>query len=162
MSRYVVLEPPAGASDGDVVLVADRFRWLGLIFPFLWLLWHRLWLATFGYLVAVGAVFALAQLSGAGTLQISLLAIGALVALEGPHWIVAKLRRAGYTDIGTIDADTLDDAEAMLAQDRMVLSGTPDGVRGGVASAPMGLTPSPADRAWRASRSLLDPIGDRP
>ena len=51
--RWIVLEPPAdGSTDGLTVppsekarLLKDRFSPLAFFFTFLWLFWHRLWLA---------------------------------------------------------------------------------------------------------------------
>ena len=72
----------------------------------------------------------------------------ALVALEGPAWRIAKLRRLGYTETAILNADRLDDAERIYAE-------------GAAKEAParhIALTPA-GRQAARAVRTLLDPIG---
>ena len=49
MTRFVVMDPPARLPAADAVFVRDRFSWLAFLFPFVWLLWNRLWLATLGF-----------------------------------------------------------------------------------------------------------------
>lgn len=116
MAIYVVMEAAEGVeADGArrAVHVRDGFSFLALLFPAVWLLWHRLWiegvlvlaltlcLASFGAAVGLGA--------GAATL-LSLL-VGVYVALEGPALRIAALRRRGMREWGVIRADSRDEAE---------------------------------------------------
>ena len=43
MASYVVMEPPEGGPE-QAILVRDGFALLAFIMPFLWFLWHRMWL----------------------------------------------------------------------------------------------------------------------
>ena len=45
------------ANDGsDIVFIKDGFSWPGLLIPFFWMIWHRLWLPLAVYLAAVAPV----------------------------------------------------------------------------------------------------------
>ncbi|WP_336744555.1 DUF2628 domain-containing protein [Aureimonas altamirensis] len=148
MTRFVVMDPPSRRPAGETVFVRDRFSWLALLFPFVWLLWNRLWLATIGFVSASAALAFAFRASGSGYTQFAILALCALVALEGPAWRLAKLRRLGYTEAAILNADSLDDAERIYA----------DGAANEAPTRSMALTPA-GRQAARAVRTLLDPIG---
>ena len=113
MATFLVLIPP-GAQKGDekARFIRDRFSWLALVLPVVWLLWHRAWLAaalafavqSLGSAVADHPVFGLAGLG-------LCLATGLLVALEGPSMVVAGLERRGWTVDAVIAADDRETAE---------------------------------------------------
>ncbi|KAA0968456.1 DUF2628 domain-containing protein [Aureimonas fodinaquatilis] len=112
MTRYVVLTPGNTARPDSATFVADRFRWLALIFPLIWLLVHRLWLASAAYFIAVGALTLAGRLTGEMlAAQLAVLTLGLAVALEGPAWRIAKLRRRGFRESATLYADSLEEAE---------------------------------------------------
>jgi hypothetical protein len=148
MTRFVVMDPPSRRPAAETVFVRDRFSWLALLFPFVWLLWNRLWLATIGFVAASAAVAFAFRALGSGYTQFAILALCALVALEGPTWRLAKLRRLGYTEAAILNADSLDDAERIYAE----------GAANEAPARPMALTPA-GRQAARAVRTLLDPIG---
>ncbi len=113
MAAFLVLIPP-GARKGDekARIVRDRFSWLALFLPVIWLLWHRAWLAAalafavqaLGSAIADHPVFGLAGLG-------LCLATSLLVALEGPSMVVAGLERRGWTVDAVISADDRATAE---------------------------------------------------
>ncbi|MFT4161458.1 DUF2628 domain-containing protein [Shinella sp.] len=113
MATFLVLIPP-GTRSGDekARIVRDRFSWLALFLPVIWLLWHRAWLAAalafavqaLGSAVADHPVFGLAGLG-------LCLATSLLVALEGPSMVVAGLERRGWTVDAAISADDRETAE---------------------------------------------------
>jgi hypothetical protein len=115
MATFLVLIPP-GARKGDekARIIRDRFSWLALFLPVIWLLWHRAWLAAalafavqaLGSAVADHPVFGLAGLG-------LCLATNLLVALEGPSMVVAGLERRGWTVDTAISADDRETAEAI-------------------------------------------------
>ena len=84
MTRFVVMVPPSRLPAAEAVFVRDRFSWLAFLFPFVWLLWNRLWLATLGFVAASAAVAFAFRAVGSGYGQFAILALCALVALEGP------------------------------------------------------------------------------
>ena len=113
MATFLVLIPPGAKSrDESARIVRDRFSWLALVMPVVWLLWHRAWLAAalafavqaLGSAVADHPVFGLAGLG-------LCLATSLLVALEGPSMVVAGLERRGWTVDAVISADDRETAE---------------------------------------------------
>jgi hypothetical protein len=114
LRSYLVLTPPGGA-DRDhrsTLILADRFSWTALLFPWIWLAWHRLWLtalAVFVIQVASGILIDMPGLWLAGTLLG--LAINLLVALEGRNHYANSLLRRGWTLEAVISARDLQTAE---------------------------------------------------
>lgn len=110
MARHVVMERP-GEADG-AVFVRDGFSVFALIFPVVWLLWHRLWFAA---LAAFSAV-ALAALIGwrldlPGLAVAVELAVSALVAFEGPTLRRLALEEKGHVETAVIHAASREEAE---------------------------------------------------
>ncbi|MBO6900984.1 MAG: DUF2628 domain-containing protein [Rhizobiaceae bacterium] len=112
MASYVVMEPSSRA-DGETRFVRDGFSFVALILPFIWLLWHRMWveaLLVFAVVMALGVGGELAGLQDVA-MGLSLL-ISIYVALEGASLRVAALRRQGWREAGIVEASNED--EAML------------------------------------------------
>jgi len=113
MATFLVLIPP-GARSGDekARIVRDRFSWLALFLPVIWLLWHRAWLAAaLAFAVqALGSAVSDHPVFGLAGLGLSL-ATSLLVALEGPSMVVAGLERRGWTVDAVIAADDRKTAE---------------------------------------------------
>lgn len=116
MAVYEVYIPPAGSKVGNSAAnaryVADRVSVLALIFPFIWLLWHRLWFWLAVYLLV--AFF----LSTLGTTNLAILGAaltflpGLYVYLEGPNMIAGKLEYQGWQLAGLVEAANEDAAAA--------------------------------------------------
>lgn len=113
MATFLVLIPPGARSqDERARIVRDRFSWLALFLPVIWLLWQRAWLAAalafavqaLGSAVSDHPVFGLAGLG-------LFLATNLLVALEGPSMVVAGLERRGWTVDAVISAGDRETAE---------------------------------------------------
>ena len=116
MASFVVMQPPAGRADALPQFVRDGFSVWAFLLPPLWLARHRLWIEAALALGAALVVPAVAVKLGVGLIATWLTAlVGAFVALEGPALRLAALRRAGWTEEGVYDADTLDDAETRYA-----------------------------------------------
>ena len=113
MKSYLVLTPPGTDPDHEkTVILADRFSWLALFFPSIWLLTKRLWLAALAVFLAQVAAGQLMQVSGfavAGFL--AAVSINLLVALEGRHFYSESLIRRGWTLQDVVMAADLDTAE---------------------------------------------------
>ena len=112
MASYVVMEPPS-RSGGEIRFVRDGFSVVALILPFIWLLWHRMWieaLLVFAVAIALSVAGELAGLQGV-MMGLSLL-VSIYVALEGASLRVAALRRRGWREAGVVEASNED--EAML------------------------------------------------
>jgi len=118
MARFVVLEPPAKESAAsEARILRDGFSVMAFLFPPLFLLWHRLWLAGAACIAASLAAAALAETVGqplAGTALSAV--IGLYVGLEGGALRIAGLRRRGWQERAAIEADGLADAEIRYAE----------------------------------------------
>ena len=109
MASYVVMEPPA--REDDAVLVRDGFHLLAFLAPFLWFLFHRLWieaLVVLALALALGVAGSLTGISAAPALS---LLVSVYVGLEGAALRVAALRRRGWREWGVVEADNPADAE---------------------------------------------------
>lgn len=112
MASYVVMEPARKGGGGETRFVRDGFVLLGLLFPFFWLLWHRLWIEAVVVLAVLLCISAAGELSGF-TLTAMLLSflVSLYVGLEGSALRQWALRRRGWRDSAVIDA--VDEDEAM-------------------------------------------------
>ena len=120
MARFVIFEPAEAHGDDAASaarFVRDGFSLFGFLIPPLWLLWHRLFIEAalvFAALFATGVLGEMMQGMGLAASALSLL-LSIYVGLEGANLRVAALRRRGWREWGTIDADTLADAEIRYA-----------------------------------------------
>lgn len=130
MAVYSVLEPPPRASEDEAaperfVFVRDGFRWGPFLFGGLWMLWRRLWLVFFGYLVlliALGAVLGMFRMPVAVHFAVGFL-IALLIGLEAASLQRWSLIRAGWRDRGIVVADDIEAAER-----RFFVAWTADGL----------------------------------
>lgn len=112
MAQFVVLEPVDSQDSEKTVFVRDGFHVLALILPFLWLLMQRLWFEAFAVLgVSVLLGLAGSSLGISNAVPLISLLLSLFVALEGPNWKIAKLRRQGFAEQAVIDAANLEEAE---------------------------------------------------
>lgn len=113
MASYVVLERrPVTGSRPETVFVRDEFSLLALVIPLIWLLWHRLWFAAVILLLVSAALGMTGEyLAPGAAMFFAGIAVSFYVALEGHSWRIARYRRAGFVDAGTVIARNLDDAE---------------------------------------------------
>jgi hypothetical protein len=111
MASYLVLTSPGALkSDENARFIADKFSWIAFVFPAVWLLFQRQWIAGITVAVLQGLIaFAIPEPSAAGLLIE--LALRLLVALEGPVFIAWRLQSAGWTLQSVITADDLATAE---------------------------------------------------
>lgn len=112
MAAYVVMERAEGGRE-SAVFVRDGFTVIGFLVPFVWLLWHRLWIEA---ALAIGAALLLAAAESSNAfiaVSAPLLSIlvSIYVGLEGSALRIAALRRRGFVDRGVVEADSLGDAE---------------------------------------------------
>jgi hypothetical protein len=118
MTVYMVFEPPRAGGDPvrraeRMRFVRDRFAWSAFLLAPLWMLRHRLWLASVGYVVAVAAVSPALWLAGgrSGTLLLALLMTHLLIGIEGATLRRRSLARRGWRDLGIVIGDDLEAAE---------------------------------------------------
>ncbi|HTV67322.1 MAG TPA: DUF2628 domain-containing protein [Rhizobiaceae bacterium] len=114
MASYSVMVAPGrpGADGPETEYVRDGFAILAFLVPWLWLLWHRLWIEALFAVAAALALAALGNIAGygiAGSLLSLLVSI--YVGLEGAALRVSALQRRGWVEWGVVEADSVDDAE---------------------------------------------------
>lgn len=116
MVSYLVLIPPGRpASDPGVRFIADGFHRLAFLFPGLWLLGKRQWLAGLAALALdLGLSAAMGLSQAALSAVVAELALRLIVALEGGAFVARQLERQGYRLAAMIDAPDLDTAEEIF------------------------------------------------
>ena len=160
MTRYIVFEPPAETGEEPqpsdrAVLVRDAMAKWAVLFPFLWLFRHGLILAGLVVLAAGIALGLLAEVPGLGLAAVVLpLALGVLVALEGPSLRAARYRRRGFREVGVFEAETEEEASILYYD-----AAAPKGPTFETAMAATGASPPLPAMARPRGRSLLDPQG---
>jgi hypothetical protein len=117
MTLYTVHTPEQAASRDAklmrVVLVKDGFHWLALIFPFLWLLFHRIWWGLLGYVAAVIAIALLGKAVGLPQESIAFaeLLIGLALAVFAHDLQSWQLGRRGYEPVDVVTGRDREEAE---------------------------------------------------
>ena len=118
MAIYTVHEPPLreyqSAPDPErFVFVRDGFAFWAFLLGPLWMLRHRLWLVSLGYLLLIVALQAALRAVGASTAV--MLVVGLLVALlvgfEAATLRRFTLARRGWRYLGIVSGDDLESAE---------------------------------------------------
>ncbi len=117
MIAYTIHEPsdiagtPEARADA-VQFVKEGIAWWALFFPFLWLIYHRMWIVLAGYFALVLALqlgFGLAGLeAAAGWAVIALSVVFALEANDLRRW---GLSRHGYRLVGAVSGRDLTECE---------------------------------------------------
>ncbi len=110
-SSYVFLVPPSGQRE-DTRTVRDGFSWLAFLFPWIWLLAHRLWLhAIIAFaLQVIGGV--LTEEPGFGPAGMALaFAVNLFVGFEGQNFRIRNLASHGSREEAAIGATSIDLAE---------------------------------------------------
>ncbi len=117
MPVYTVHAPSTGGADfratDKFAFVRDGFHFWAFLFGPFWLVWHRLWLATIGWLIAVIALeLALAKL-GAGSTAIFFadLVVALLMGFEAASLKRWTLSRKNYRQLDVVVADDEETAE---------------------------------------------------
>jgi hypothetical protein len=117
MSVYTVHEPPlrrGAAPDAErFVFVRDGFSFWAFAFGPLWMLRHRMWLVFLIYVVVSVGLGILIRMSGAAapTAMLISLLIALLIGLEAGTLRRFTLGRRGWSNIGVVSGDDVEDAE---------------------------------------------------
>lgn len=108
------------AADG-VIFVKDGFSWPAFLVPFVWLIWHRLWRALGGYILAVAGLAGVGYLAGLPEgLGTSLgLLLNLYMGLEGNNLRRKALARRGYQEVADIVAGDGEEAAWRFLVNRM-------------------------------------------
>lgn len=118
MRIYTVFDHADGSSDPTdpgkgVIFVKEGFCWPALFFPIIWMIYHRMWLVTGGYLLASFLVTLGSQALLAEPVygQLVMLGFSLLVACEANELRRWHLREKGFVHRATIAAENLARAE---------------------------------------------------
>ncbi len=118
MQIYSIFEPATGPARLDdprsVIFLKEGFCWPALFVPLLWMLYHRMWLVTAGYVGLSLVVGLMGQLFGSHEAPAALIGIGfgLIVAFEANGLRRWGLQRSGYRHVATVAAKNLPLAEA--------------------------------------------------
>jgi hypothetical protein len=106
MAVYTVLEPPPSgdeARDAErVAFVRDGFSWLALLFPLLWLLWHRMWLVLVLWIAVVVLAEWGASFLGGPVPLVAAAAIAVVMGFEANNLRRWTLERRGWRFAGVV------------------------------------------------------------
>ena len=118
MSVYTVHEPPLRAADASAeperfAFVRDGFYWWAFLLTPFWMLWHRLWLVLAIYVLVSAGLDAVVRMIGASVFVIALVGvlISLLVGFEAGTLRRFTLGRRGWSNVGVVSGDDLEDAE---------------------------------------------------
>jgi hypothetical protein len=111
MASYVVMEPARNNGRKDIRFIRDGFALLGLLFPVIWLLWHRMWIEAIVALAVLLCIGVAGELSGWSLTAMMLSFLASFyVGLEGSTLRQWALRRRGWRESAVIDATDEDEA----------------------------------------------------
>ncbi len=118
LAVYYVMTGPGVSLDHlkdkdthNIKFVKDGFSWWALLFPLLWMLYNRMWLAFLGYLVAVIVLVFLANVFGSTTGGLLTVLATLFFAMEAGFLKSWSLRRKNWLTVGFVNASNLDEAE---------------------------------------------------
>lgn len=126
MKIYSIFEPASGPARLDdprsVIFLKEGFCWPALWFPFVWLLYHRMWLLGAAYASVSVVVALLGQWLGSDGAPAAIIGLGSglLVAFEANGLRRWHLQRSGYRQVAAIAAENLPQAEARYFSGRPV------------------------------------------
>ncbi|HEY0218925.1 MAG TPA: DUF2628 domain-containing protein [Afipia sp.] len=160
MAVYTVHAPASFGVDvrttpDRIVFIRDGFYFWAFIAAVIWLLWHRLWLATLGYVVLiVAAQLLLTMLGASNTAQLVVFAVIALlIGLEAGSLWRWTLTRRKWRQLGVVVARNQREAEqrfferfdigARIETTRSNSSSLPPLPRSSIADDAAGFFPSP-------------------
>lgn len=105
----LLLDDDAGK---NVVFVKDGFSWPAFFIPFVWMIWHRLWLALAAYIVVVACLSGIGYLSGFpdGLATMLGLLVNVFFGLEGNNLRRRALARRGFHEVTDIVASDREEA----------------------------------------------------
>lgn len=117
MAGFVAMEPEDGNRE-NTVFVRDGFHFWAFLLPFAWFLWHRMWLEAalaFAASILIGLAVALPPLAAGGGILSLLFQIA--VGHEASGLRLWSLRRRGWSESGTVEAASEEEAEIRFFAD---------------------------------------------
>ena len=97
----------------ELLFIKDGFAILAVLSPFLWFIWHKLWIALIGYISILAVLMGVGELAGFGEAQMGFLStmLNVAVGLEANNirrWFV---ERSGMAQIGVVSGHDLEECE---------------------------------------------------
>ena len=112
MSSYTIFRRP-GDEPEKSVFVKDGLSAPALLFTVLWALWHRMWVVAAIMLALMAALTLAVQSAGLNeAVAVAIdIALGFLIGLEAATLRSWSLQRAGFAEVGVIEASSQENAE---------------------------------------------------
>lgn len=125
-TSYTVHLSPTGSDEG-AQFVPDSFAPIAFVAPWAWFPFHRMWLVTIAYLVAMALVVVGLAFSGLPSLMQTLITSGLslLIGLEATNLKRWTLRRRGWREVAVIVAASREEAERRYFAERDTLPAAP-------------------------------------
>ena len=102
--------PERSSLSDEIVLVRDGFHFWAMVFAPLWLLWHRLWLALFGFVIFLGMIWGLGRLGmSSSALTLMMVVVAILIGYEAGSLRRIQLSRGNWRQLAIVigcDEDT--------------------------------------------------------
>ncbi|QCI64963.1 DUF2628 domain-containing protein [Phreatobacter stygius] len=119
--------------DGALRFVPDSFSVVAFVAPWAYFLWHRMWLVTLAYVVAVAILIAALLFAGfAMPVRVGIAFVfNLLIGLEATNLRRWTLGRRGFRDEGVVVASTRDEAERRYFSERASALAPPPATLGG-------------------------------
>jgi hypothetical protein len=120
VTLYSVFEhdAPRRGADPAPPVVPEKFSWLAALLPPVFLLFHGLWLALLGFVLALVALYFAAAWIGTGPAVWLYLLLALYLGFEAHNFRRAALRRRGFQHRGEIVAPAGDLAQLTWLQHR--------------------------------------------
>jgi hypothetical protein len=105
--------PWSSASDGDVVIIAEKFNWMAFVFGPFWAFWYGMWRTAIVLLVIAVAIGSLGAFAGvaADLVPALLLLVQIGVGLWANDFRRAALARRGYVERAVVAGRNGEEAE---------------------------------------------------
>jgi hypothetical protein len=112
MAWWTAHNKPGKGAD-DVVFIREGFSWWALLFPLLWLAFKGMWIVLLLALAAQFLIWSVAEALGFSEFMrlVFSCAINLILAFEGNNLLRWTYERRGFTELGLVHGDDLDEAE---------------------------------------------------
>jgi Protein of unknown function (DUF2628) len=111
----------------DALFIKDGFSWPAFLFPAIWFIIKRLWLALALYILAVAVISATASatdLSG-GSIFVILLGLNLILGFEANKLNRRALARRGFAEEGPFVGEDLEEVELKYFQSQLAVQDSP-------------------------------------
>ena len=124
MASYRVFEfphalPQVRAAGDDVRFVRDCFLFSALIFPSIWLLWHRFWISFAAFILLMTSFIFIADIISPALVVFLNALVGLYLGFEGTNLKAIKLKNTGWNEVGVIIANDEEEAEIRFFSKKM-------------------------------------------